>query len=140
MVSPAALYEIVDLIPKDSTPSAEYKKESSGVSLALEPLVRSISYTTTQDVLQDSMTRLRRTCSDPDFQSQPAQEDCHSRIDALKQQQEALKERSASDREHLTAQVQYYGEVAKMKGSRLRVGEGDKQKAFGEIATPPETR
>ena len=72
MVSPAALYEIVDLIPKDSTPSAEYKKESSGVSLALEPLVRSISYTTTQDVLQDSMTRLRRTCSDPDFQaSQP---------------------------------------------------------------------
>ncbi len=140
LVSPATLYEIVEIVPKDSKPSDEYKKDMSRIALAIEPLVRSVSYTTTQDVLKDSMARLRRTCNDPDFQSQPAQEDCRSRLENLKQDQDNLKSRNESDREHLLAQIQFYGEVAKLKGAQVKFDERNGQKTFSQFANPQEVK
>ena len=112
----------------------------SRIALAIEPLVRSVSYTTTQDVLKDSLSRLRRTCNDPDFQSQPAKEDCHARLESLKQDQDNLKARNESDREHLLAQMQFYSEVAKLKGAQVKFDERNAQKSFSEFPTPQEAK
>lgn len=140
MVSPATLYELVEVVPKDSTPQAEYDKEMSRIALAMEPLIRSISYTSTQDIIKDSLARLRRTCKDPDFQSQPAQEDCNFRVESLVQDQNNLKTRNESDREHLVAQMQFYSEVSRIKGSQLRVDSNNTQRAFSEFVNPQEVR
>lgn len=140
LISPATLYEIIEIVPKESKPSTEYAQEMSRLAVAIEPLVRSVAYSTTQDVLKDSLARLHRTCRDPDFQSQPAQEDCTSRIENLRQEQDNLKTRNESDREHLLAQVQFYSEVAKLKGSQFKVDPSQTKKSFSEFTNPQETR
>ncbi len=140
MISPALLYELVELIPNNSTPSDEYGKEMSRVSLALEPLVQSISYTNTQDILKDSIMRIRRTCNDPDFKSQPALEDCNSRLDNLNQEKENLKNKNESNKENLIAQMQYYGEVDKIKSSRIKTNETHGKQDFSEFMSPKDTK
>lgn len=140
IISPALLYELVDVIHKDSSPSEEYKKETSRIALSLEPLSQAIAYTTTQDIIKDSIVRLRRTCADPDFQSQPAQEDCKSRIENLSQEKENLKSRNETDKENLLAQAQFYGEVEKLKSAWIKTSDPTHKKLFNEFSTPNEMK
>jgi hypothetical protein len=136
MVSPETLYDLVEQIPKDSTPSQEYRKENSRVSLAIEPLIRSVSYMRSQDIVKDSLMRVKKSCRDPDLQGVSAQEDCDSRIEALTQSKVNLDVRAESDRKHLMAQSEFYSEVEKMKNERVRIKQENSSPNKSHILEP----
>lgn len=139
MIATETLYEIVELIPRDTTPSKEYRKEGSRVALAVEPLIQSVSYTRAQDLVKDSITRVKKSCRDPDLQSPSAQEDCNSRLGALDQSKVNLDSRMQSDRNHILAQAEYYREVEKMKAEKIRV-RGEKSGSVDPVIAPNLTR
>ncbi len=136
MVTPEMLFEIVELIPTRTTVTKEYRQGDSHVALALEPLVQSVSYTRAQDLSKDLIVRIKTGCKDPDMQSAAAQQDCDERLERLTQSQKNLEVRADSDRKHLTAQAQYYNEVTKMRGERIRIN-GDKGSGFFDPITEP---
>lgn len=136
MVTPEMLFEIVELISPKTSVTNEYKKGDSHIALALEPLIQSVSYTRAQDLSKDLIVRIKTGCKEPDMQSAAAQQDCEERLERLEQSQKNLEVRLESDRKHLSAQVQFYNEVFKMKGERVRVN-GDKRSGFFDPVTEP---
>lgn len=138
MVSPQSIYDLVEVIPKNSSPSMEYKKESSRIALAIEPLIQSVSFTRASDLVKDSITRLRESCEDPDMQSPAAQHDCALRLSKLKQSNENLQARSEADKNHLLAQMQFYQDVDRLKAGQFRTSKPGTSRSLDPIGLPNE--
>ncbi len=137
LVHPATLYEIVEVVPKDSTPSVEYYNKDSQLSFVLEHLIQSIAYANTQDVVRDANQRAVDACAkEPKLQSAAAQENCKANIAKLKAEKESLRIRSETDRNHIQAQIQFYSELERLKASRVQIRPEGKDRWIDPISDP----
>lgn len=141
MITPASLYELVDIIPARTSPGMEYKSSAiSQMAFAIEPLIQSTSYSHAQEVNQEAISRHVEACGEADMKSVSAQEDCSFRISKLKQSMENLEKRYDSDRKHMAAQSLYYAELEKIRQSSVRIHDTNTPRRTDPIQPPQELR
>ncbi len=137
LVHPATLYEIVEIIPHGSDPRVEFEKKDSSISLILEHLIQAVAYAKTQDIVRDAYTRTVDACKkEPSLQSVGAQADCDAKLSKLAAEKESLRLRNETDRNHTQAQMQFYSELARLKGNRISIQKDGTERMFDPILDP----
>lgn len=125
LIDPAMIYELVEVVGPDSSPTVEYQKQPSRLALLLSRITQASSYVQTNDVVGEALGKVIATCTaNPKLKGAAAQVDCKSKISLLQAEQESLAKRRETDRDFLVAQMQFYNEVARAKSdvSKLNMG------------------
>ena len=135
------IYELVELIGPNDSPTDAYERSPSKIAMMLSNLSQSSAYLKTNDTVTSLLHRLITTCkSNPKMQGEAPQADCNTRIAMLESELQALERRKNMDKDFLAAQLTFYGEVDRAKSENINFNHDTVTRSWDNPRPPKELR